>query len=149
MFFLSFYVKPILVIRTGRHGQSWMKGSLSFRLLTVQVYHKLSPVPTSIAEECRKDRDSKCFPFCHSLYFPFFADHGKLINSEGRRPVLKKENLLFLTLSIITVLCIMAIGVAVAERSLVIAIVAILGIFLSMGLGFSRRKKNESNHNSF
>jgi uncharacterized protein involved in exopolysaccharide biosynthesis len=43
----------------------------------------------------------------------------------------------------------MAIGVAVAERSLVIAIVAILGIFLSMGLGFSRRKKNESNHNSF
>ncbi|WP_078391622.1 DUF5325 family protein [Shouchella patagoniensis] len=55
---------------------------------------------------------------------------------------MKKENVLFLTLSIITVICIMGIGVAVAERSLPIAIVSILGIFLSMGLGFSLRKKN-------
>jgi hypothetical protein len=62
--------------------------------------------------------------------------------NRGGQSVLKKENVLFLTLSIITVICIMGIGVAVAERSLPIAIVSILGIFLSMGLGFSLRKKN-------
>ncbi|WP_054710045.1 DUF5325 family protein [Bacillus sp. JCM 19041] len=58
---------------------------------------------------------------------------------------MKKENVLFLTLSIITVICIMGIGVAVAERSLPIAIVSILGIFLSMGWALAYEKKNANN----
>lgn len=41
----------------------------------------------------------------------------------------------------------MGIGVAVAERSIIIATVSIVGIFLSMGLGFSLRKKNANSHN--
>ncbi|GAF14646.1 hypothetical protein JCM19045_3969 [Bacillus sp. JCM 19045] len=60
---------------------------------------------------------------------------------------MNKENVVFLTLSIITVLCIMGIGVAVAERSIIIATVSIVGIVLSMGLGFSLRKKNANSHN--
>ncbi len=54
---------------------------------------------------------------------------------------MKKENILFLTLSIVTVICIMAIGVAIAEKSLLIAVLAIIGIFIATGLGFSLRKK--------
>ncbi|AIC94962.1 MULTISPECIES: DUF5325 family protein [Shouchella] len=60
---------------------------------------------------------------------------------------MNKENVIFLTLSIITVLCIMGIGVAVAERSLLIAVVSIVGIVVSMGLGFGLRKKNVNSQN--
>ncbi|MFS0807992.1 DUF5325 family protein [Shouchella sp. 1P01AA] len=60
---------------------------------------------------------------------------------------MNKENVIFLTLSIITVLCIMGIGVAVAERSLLIAVISIIGIVVSMGLGFGLRKKNVNSHN--
>lgn len=54
---------------------------------------------------------------------------------------MKKENILFLLLSIITVICIMAIGVAIAEKSIFIAGIALIGIVVSMGLGFSLKKK--------
>ncbi|GAF63927.1 DUF5325 family protein [Alkalihalobacillus trypoxylicola] len=54
---------------------------------------------------------------------------------------MKKENMLFLLLATITVFCIMIIGVAIAERSILIAALAVLGIIIAMGLGFSLRKK--------
>jgi len=54
---------------------------------------------------------------------------------------MKKENVLFLLLAIITVLCIMSIGVAIAERSPLIAVFAIIGAFIATGIGFSLRKK--------
>ncbi len=49
--------------------------------------------------------------------------------------------MLFLLLATITVFCIMIIGVAIAERSILIAALAVLGIIIAMGLGFSLRKK--------
>ncbi|GAE33801.1 DUF5325 family protein [Halalkalibacter akibai] len=59
---------------------------------------------------------------------------------------MKKENVLFLLLAIISVICIMSIGVAIAERSLLIAILAIAGVVIATGLGFTLRKKvRESN----
>ncbi|MFC0470572.1 DUF5325 family protein [Halalkalibacter kiskunsagensis] len=59
---------------------------------------------------------------------------------------MKKENVLFLLLAAITVICIMSIGVAVAERSILIALLAIAGVILATGLGFTLRKKlRESN----
>lgn len=54
---------------------------------------------------------------------------------------MKKENFLFLLLAIITVICIMSIGVAVAEKSMLIFLLAIVGIILAMGLGFTLKKK--------
>lgn len=54
---------------------------------------------------------------------------------------MKKENALFLSLAIITVICIMAIGVAIAEKSILIATLAFIGIFIATGLGFTLRKK--------
>ncbi|MCM3713052.1 DUF5325 family protein [Halalkalibacter oceani] len=54
---------------------------------------------------------------------------------------MKKENMLFLLLAVITVLCIMSIGVAIAERSTLIGILAFIGILIAMGLGFNLRKK--------
>ncbi|UOE92987.1 DUF5325 family protein [Alkalihalobacillus sp. LMS39] len=54
---------------------------------------------------------------------------------------MKKENLLFLTLAIVTVICIMAIGIAIAERSIVIALLAVIGMVVATGLGFTLRKK--------
>ncbi|WP_026674436.1 DUF5325 family protein [Alkalihalobacterium bogoriense] len=54
---------------------------------------------------------------------------------------MKKENLLFLTLAIVTVICIMAIGIAIAERSIVIALLAVIGMIVATGLGFTLRKK--------
>lgn len=59
---------------------------------------------------------------------------------------MKKENVLFLLLAIISVICIMSIGVAVAERSLLIALLSIAGVVIATGLGFTLRKKvRESN----
>ncbi|MCM3759298.1 YlaF family protein [Alkalihalobacillus oceani] len=54
---------------------------------------------------------------------------------------MKKENMLFLLLAVITVLCIMSIGVAIAERSTLIGFLAFIGILIAMGLGFNLRKK--------
>ncbi|WP_100373346.1 DUF5325 family protein [Bacillus sp. FJAT-45037] len=54
---------------------------------------------------------------------------------------MKKENVLFLLLAIITVLCIMSIGVAVAERSMIIALLSLVGITIALFLGISLRKK--------
>ncbi|MDE5413121.1 DUF5325 family protein [Alkalihalobacterium chitinilyticum] len=54
---------------------------------------------------------------------------------------MKKENILFLTLAIVTVIGIMAIGVAIAERSILIGILSLLGITVACGMGFSLRKK--------
>ncbi|ARK31154.1 DUF5325 family protein [Halalkalibacter krulwichiae] len=59
---------------------------------------------------------------------------------------MKKENLLFLLLAIISVICIMSIGVAIAERSILIAFLSIAGVIIATGLGFTLRKKvRESN----
>ncbi|SDC33646.1 DUF5325 family protein [Shouchella lonarensis] len=57
---------------------------------------------------------------------------------------MKKDNILFLLLAMITVAGIMCIGVAVAERSVWIAFIACIGIFLAMTIGFRLRKKNEA-----
>ncbi|MBP3952175.1 DUF6358 family protein [Halalkalibacter suaedae] len=54
---------------------------------------------------------------------------------------MKKENVLFLLLATITVICIMSIGVAVAERSLLISFISIAGVVIATGLGFTLRKK--------
>ena len=54
---------------------------------------------------------------------------------------MKKENILFLTLAIITVIGIMGIGIAIAERSILIVTISLLGIFIAMRIGFSLRKK--------
>ncbi|MDV2685279.1 DUF5325 family protein [Alkalihalophilus sp. As8PL] len=54
---------------------------------------------------------------------------------------MKKENVLFLLLAIITVICIMSIGVAVAERSIIIALLSVVGIVIALFLGISLRKK--------
>ncbi|WP_062048479.1 YlaF family protein [Bacillus sp. JCM 19034] len=54
---------------------------------------------------------------------------------------MKKENFLFLLLAIITVVCIMSIGVAVAEKSMLIFLLAVAGIIIAMGLGFTLKKK--------
>ncbi|WP_088104958.1 DUF5325 family protein [Halalkalibacter urbisdiaboli] len=54
---------------------------------------------------------------------------------------MKKENIWFMLLAILTVLCIMSIGVAIAERSIIIALLATAGMIISTGLGFSLRKK--------
>ncbi|WP_216828117.1 DUF5325 family protein [Alkalihalobacterium elongatum] len=54
---------------------------------------------------------------------------------------MKKENILFLTLAIATVIAIMAIGVAIAERSILIGILSLIGITAACGMGFSLRKK--------
>jgi hypothetical protein len=59
---------------------------------------------------------------------------------------MKKENVLFLLIAIISVICIMSIGVAIAERSLLIAVLSIAGVIIATGLGFTLRKKvRESN----
>ncbi|MCK0470602.1 DUF5325 family protein [Halalkalibacter sp. APA_J-10(15)] len=60
---------------------------------------------------------------------------------------MKKENVLFLLLAVITVICIMSIGVAVAEKSMLIFILSIIGIFLAMGLGFTLKKKINEREN--
>ena len=54
---------------------------------------------------------------------------------------MKKENLLFLILAIFTVFGIMAIGVAIAERSLMIGLLSLVVITFACGIGFSLRKK--------
>ncbi|NEU29514.1 YlaF family protein [bacterium LRH843] len=54
---------------------------------------------------------------------------------------MKKENVQFLSLAIITVICIMSIGVAIAERSPLIAVLALAGVIIATGLGFTLRKK--------
>ncbi|WP_096199201.1 DUF5325 family protein [Bacillus sp. FJAT-45350] len=59
---------------------------------------------------------------------------------------MKKENIMFLLLAVITVICIMGIGIAVAERSLLITLLSLIGIFIATGLGFNLKKKlRESN----
>ncbi|GAE29923.1 DUF5325 family protein [Alkalihalobacillus hemicellulosilyticus] len=60
---------------------------------------------------------------------------------------MKKENVLFLLLAVITVICIMSIGVAVAEKSMLIFILSIIGIFLAMRLGFTLKKKLNEREN--
>ena len=54
---------------------------------------------------------------------------------------MKKENILFLALALITVICIMAIGVAIAERSILIALISLVGILFAMRIGFTLKKK--------
>ncbi|TSB45295.1 YlaF family protein [Alkalicoccobacillus porphyridii] len=54
---------------------------------------------------------------------------------------MKKENLLFLLLAFITVMCIMSVGIAIAERSIFIGLLAVVGVILAMGLGFSLKKR--------
>lgn len=54
---------------------------------------------------------------------------------------MKKENVLFLILAILTVFGIMAIGVAIAERSFLIALISLAVIIFACGIGFSLRKK--------
>ncbi len=44
-------------------------------------------------------------------------------------------------LAIVTVICIMSIGVAIAERSILIALLATVGMVISTGFGFSLRKR--------
>ncbi|MDQ0206490.1 YlaF family protein [Alkalicoccobacillus murimartini] len=61
---------------------------------------------------------------------------------------MKKENILFLLLAAITVVCIMSIGIAVAERSIFIALLAIVGVILAMGLGFTLKKRVRENNQS-
>jgi hypothetical protein len=58
---------------------------------------------------------------------------------EGK--TLKKENLLFVFLAFITVICIMAIGVSIALRSFSFALLSILGVLIAMGIGFYLKKR--------
>lgn len=54
---------------------------------------------------------------------------------------MKNINFLFLGLAIATVIALMLIGVAIAERSILGIILSILGSVLLTGLGFSLKKK--------
>ncbi len=54
---------------------------------------------------------------------------------------MKNINFLFLGLAVATVIAMMLIGVAIAERSLLGIILSILATVLLTGLGFSLKKK--------
>lgn len=54
---------------------------------------------------------------------------------------MKKENIIFLILSIISVAFVSSIGIAISIPSTTLAIIGILGTILTMGLGFSLKKK--------
>ncbi|WP_458414034.1 DUF5325 family protein [Schinkia sp. CFF1] len=54
---------------------------------------------------------------------------------------MKKINFLFLGLAIATVIALMSIGVAIAERSILGVILSIIASILIMGVGFSLKKK--------
>ncbi|MGO4887935.1 DUF5325 family protein [Anaerobacillus sp. MEB173] len=59
-----------------------------------------------------------------------------------------KEKIIFISLATFTALCISLIGVAIAERSILITCIAILGIVAAMGTGFTLKKKiRESTQN--
>lgn len=42
----------------------------------------------------------------------------------------------------------MSIGIAVAERSIIIALLAVAGVILAMGLGFTLKKRIRENNQS-
>lgn len=54
---------------------------------------------------------------------------------------MKNINFLFLSLAILTVIFIMLIGIAVAERSVVGIILSIIATILVMGFSFKMKKK--------
>lgn len=54
---------------------------------------------------------------------------------------MKKENMIFLMLSIITVAFISSIGIAISMASLALAIGGIVGTIVTMGIGFTLKKK--------
>lgn len=54
------------------------------------------------------------------------------------------KNVIFFVLSMLIFVCLFTIGVAVAERSITVGVLAILGVIVFMGIGFTlKRKMNE------
>jgi ABC-type multidrug transport system permease subunit len=47
----------------------------------------------------------------------------------------------FLTLALIAVVCISGFGVAIAEKSLLIAVICLIALIITMGYGFTQKKK--------
>lgn len=60
---------------------------------------------------------------------------------------MKKENIIFLFLSIFTVACISLIGIAISMASVGLAIGGIIGSIVAMGIGFSYKKKLRESEN--
>jgi arginine exporter protein ArgO len=58
------------------------------------------------------------------------------------------QSIIFLTISILVTFCIALIGVALGEQSLLLAIIAILGTIILMGIGFTLKRKFRNSNNS-
>jgi hypothetical protein len=54
---------------------------------------------------------------------------------------MNRQNIYFLTLSVLTVLCLFGIGIAIGLRSLPGILVSILGVVGLMGVGFRKKKQ--------
>lgn len=58
---------------------------------------------------------------------------------------MKNVNIPMLLFAILTAICIMLIGVAIAERSLLGIILSIIAVIIVTGLGFTTKKKMREN----
>jgi hypothetical protein len=54
---------------------------------------------------------------------------------------MNKQPIIFILISIAVTFCIALIGVAIGEQSILLAVIAFVGVFLLMGLGFTLKKK--------
>lgn len=58
---------------------------------------------------------------------------------------MKQVKWTFLVYAVLATVCIMGIGIAIAEKSLIGAIVCVIGIIAVMGLGFKTKKRMREN----
>lgn len=54
---------------------------------------------------------------------------------------MNKQPLIFILISIAVTFCIALIGVAIGEQSFLLAVIALAGAFILMGIGFTLKKK--------
>ncbi|WP_078547382.1 YlaF family protein [Litchfieldia alkalitelluris] len=60
---------------------------------------------------------------------------------------MKSINITMLIFSLLTVICMMSIGIAIAERSILGTILSILAVIIVMGFGFVTKKKMREKSN--
>ncbi|WLD95013.1 DUF5325 family protein [Alkalihalobacillus sp. AL-G] len=58
------------------------------------------------------------------------------------------QSVIFIVIAILVTFCITLIGVALGEENLLLGIVALLGAFILMGVGFSVKRKFRNSSNS-
>ncbi|WP_349410358.1 YlaF family protein [Pseudalkalibacillus sp. SCS-8] len=62
---------------------------------------------------------------------------------------MNKQSVIFILISLSVTFCIALIGVAIGEKSLPLAIIAITATFILMGVGFTLKKRfREQDHNN-